>query len=67
MLRIWFIEKLSAANFNTQLPHLYFGAVERKIIESAKDCQTKQDKRTCGMRKGFRDLFPYGNERGYID
>ena len=37
------MKKLSLAVFNTQPPHLYFGGVERRIIETAKRLQKKVD------------------------
>jgi len=48
------VKKLSLAVFNTQPPHLYFGGVERRIMETAKrltsDIQTTV---FSGTKKGF--------------
>ena len=49
------MRKLSLAVFNTQPPHLYFGGVERRIIETAKRLQNEVDTRVyCGTKAGFK-------------
>ncbi len=46
--------KLKVAVFNTQPPHLYFGGVERRIIEVAKNLSDKVDTTIySGTKKGF--------------
>jgi len=48
------LKKLSVAVFNTQPPHLYFGGVERRIVETAKRLLNKVDTRVYSGRKaGF--------------
>ena len=48
------MKKLSVAVFNTQPPHLYFGGVERRIVETAKRLLNKVDTRVYSGRKaGF--------------
>jgi glycosyltransferase involved in cell wall biosynthesis len=48
-------EKLSVAVLNTQPPHLYFGGVERRIIETATRLHDKVGTRIyCGTKKGFK-------------
>src|SRR5665647_3747496 len=37
------MERFSLAVFNTQPPHLYFGGVERRIMETTKRLQTESD------------------------
>ncbi len=47
--------KLRLAVFNTQPPHLYFGGVERRIIETAKRLQTQADVTVySGTKAGFK-------------
>ena len=49
------VKKLRLAVFNTQPPHLYFGGVERRIMETAK--RLHSDVATTvfsGTKKGFR-------------
>jgi glycosyltransferase involved in cell wall biosynthesis len=47
--------KLKVAIFNTQPPHLYFGGVERRIIENAKLLRKDVDTTIyCGSKKGFK-------------
>jgi glycogen(starch) synthase len=47
-------KKLKVAVFNTQPPHLYFGGVERRIIENAKNLRSKVDTAVySGTKKGF--------------
>ena len=49
------MKKLSLAVFNTQPPHLYFGGVERRIVETAKRLLSKVDTRVyCGTKAGFK-------------
>jgi glycosyltransferase involved in cell wall biosynthesis len=46
--------KLKVAVFNTQPPHLYFGGVERRIVETAKRLVNKVDTTVySGTKKGF--------------
>ena len=46
--------KLKVAVFNTQPPHLYFGGVERRIVETAKNLTTEVDTTVySGTKKGF--------------
>jgi glycosyltransferase involved in cell wall biosynthesis len=48
-------KKLSVAVLNTQPPHLYFGGVERRILETAKRLHGKASTRIyCGTKKGFK-------------
>jgi glycosyltransferase involved in cell wall biosynthesis len=48
-------KKLSLAVFNTQPPHLYFGGVERRIIETAKRLVNRVGTRVyCGTKAGFK-------------
>ncbi|MCJ7614604.1 hypothetical protein MUO71_07575, partial [Candidatus Bathyarchaeota archaeon] len=47
--------KLNVAVFNTQPPHLYFGGVERRIIETAKLLTNNVDTTVySGTKKGFK-------------
>jgi glycosyltransferase involved in cell wall biosynthesis len=47
-------EKLKLAVFNTQPPHLYFGGVERRIVETAKLLANEVDMTVySGTKKGF--------------
>lgn len=49
------MKKLNLAVFNTQPPHLYFGGVERRIIETAKRLHTQVDTTVySGTKAGFR-------------
>jgi glycosyltransferase involved in cell wall biosynthesis len=49
------MKKLSLAVFNTQPPHLYFGGVERRIIEIAKRLLNEIDTTVySGTKAGFR-------------
>jgi len=49
------MKKLSLAVFNTQPPHLYFGGVERRIVETAKRLLGQVDMRVyCGTKAGFK-------------
>ena len=48
-------KKLSVAIFNTQPPHLYFGGVERRIVETAKRLRNEVDTTVySGTKAGFR-------------
>jgi glycosyltransferase involved in cell wall biosynthesis len=48
--------KLKVAVFNTQPPHLYFGGVERRIIDVAKRLVNKVDTTVySGTKKGFNE------------
>ena len=49
------MERFSLAVFNTQPPHLYFGGVERRIMETAKRVQTQTDITVySGTKAGFK-------------
>ena len=49
------MKKLSLAVFNTQPPHLYFGGVERRIVETAKSLRNNVDTTVySGTKAGFR-------------
>jgi len=49
------MKKLSLAVFNTQPPHLYFGGVERRIVETAKSLHNNVDTTVySGTKAGFR-------------
>ena len=49
------MKKLSLAVLNTQPPHLYFGGVERRIVETAKRLLNKVDTRVySGTKAGFK-------------
>jgi glycosyltransferase involved in cell wall biosynthesis len=49
------MKKLSLAVFNTQPPHLYFGGVERRIVETAKRLRSEVDITVySGTKAGFR-------------
>jgi glycogen(starch) synthase len=51
------MERFSLAVFNTQPPHLYFGGVERRIMETTKRLQTESDITVYGGTKaGFKKL-----------
>lgn len=44
------------AVFNTQPPHLYYGGVERRIMETTKRMQTEADITVyCGTKAGFKE------------
>ena len=48
--------KLKVAVFNTQPPHLYFGGVERRILENAKHLKDSiQTTVYSGTKKGFKE------------
>lgn len=52
------MRRLQIAVFNTRPPHLYFGGVERRIMEVAKRLQDKADTRVyCGTKKSFRETY----------
>jgi glycosyltransferase involved in cell wall biosynthesis len=49
------VKKLSLAVFNTQPPHLYFGGVERRIVEVAKRLSSHVDTTVySGTKAGFK-------------
>jgi glycosyltransferase involved in cell wall biosynthesis len=49
------MEKLRLAVFNTQPPHLYFGGVERRIMETTKRLQNQADITVfSGTKEGFK-------------
>ena len=49
------MKKLNLAVFNTQPPHLYFGGVERRIVETTKRLRDEVDTTVySGMKAGFR-------------
>jgi glycosyltransferase involved in cell wall biosynthesis len=49
------MDKFKLAIFNTQPPHLYFGGVERRIMETTKRLQTEADIAVyCGTKAGFK-------------
>jgi glycosyltransferase involved in cell wall biosynthesis len=49
------VKKLSLAVFNTQPPHLYFGGVERRIMEMAKSLRNNVDTTVySGTKAGFK-------------
>jgi len=51
------MKKLRVAVFNTQPPHLYFGGVERRVIEVAKDLTTRVKTTVySGTKKGFSEI-----------
>ena len=51
------MKRLSVAVFNTQPPHLYFGGVERRIIEFATRLSNKASTQVyCGTKKGFNKI-----------
>ena len=50
------MEKFQLAVFNTQPPHLYFGGVERRIMETTKRLQTEADIAVySGTKAGFKE------------
>ncbi len=50
------MDKFRLAVFNTQPPHLYFGGVERRIIETTKRLQTEANISVyCGTKAGFKE------------
>src|SRR3990170_1811270 len=51
------MKRLNLAVFNTQPPHLYFGGVERRIMEVAKRLPSKVNTSVyCGTKKGFNEI-----------
>ena len=51
------MEKFRLAVFNTQPPHLYFGGVERRIMETTKRLQNESDITVySGTKAGFKKL-----------
>ena len=60
------MKKLNLAVFNTQPPHLYFGGVERRIVEIAKRLHRKVDTTVySGTKAGFRKPFS-GNGMKFV-
>ncbi|HLN46020.1 MAG TPA: glycosyltransferase family 4 protein [Candidatus Sulfotelmatobacter sp.] len=52
------------AVFNTQPPHLYFGGVERRIVETAKRLENELDITVySGTKKGFKQPITYQGAR----
>ena len=50
------MDRFRLAVFNTQPPHLYFGGVERRIMETAKRLQTESDITVySGTKSGFKE------------
>ena len=50
------LTKFQLAVFNTQPPHLYYGGVERRIIETAKRLQTQAETTVySGTKTGFKE------------
>ena len=50
------MDKLRLAIFNTQPPHLYFGGVEKRILETSKRLQTEADITIySGTKAGFKE------------
>ncbi len=50
-------KKLKLAVFNTQPPHLYFGGVERRIVETTKRLVNEVDAKVySGTKKGFHKI-----------
>ena len=51
------MEKFRLAVFNTQPPHLYFGGVERRIMETTKRLQNQADITVySGTKAGFKEI-----------
>ena len=51
------MKRLNVGVFNTQPPHLYFGGVERRIVEVARRLSNKADTNVyCGTKKGFNKI-----------
>jgi glycosyltransferase involved in cell wall biosynthesis len=49
------MDRFRLAVFNTQPPHLYFGGVERRIMETTKRLQAQADINVyCGTKSGFK-------------
>ncbi|MGD6805497.1 MAG: glycosyltransferase family 4 protein [Candidatus Bathyarchaeia archaeon] len=56
--------KLRLAVFNTQPPHLYFGGVERRIMETAKLIEPEADFTVyCGTKAGFNEPTQIGGAK----
>jgi glycosyltransferase involved in cell wall biosynthesis len=50
------MDRFRLAVFNTQPPHLYFGGVERRIIETTKRLQNQAEIAVyCGTKAGFKE------------
>jgi glycosyltransferase involved in cell wall biosynthesis len=55
------VDRFRLAVFNTQPPHLYFGGVERRIMETTKRLQTQADISVyCGTKAGFKQPVTIG-------
>ena len=55
------MQKLRLAVFNTQPPHLYFGGVERRIMETAKLLGDEVDMTVyCGTKAGLKTPMRFG-------
>ena len=55
------MQKLRLAVFNTQPPHLYFGGVERRIMETAKLLGDEVDMTVyCGTKAGLKAAMRFG-------
>ena len=55
------MDKFRLAVFNTQPPHLYFGGVERRILEVTKRLQDEADISVyCGTKAGFKEAIQIG-------
>ncbi len=53
---VYRMDKFRLAVFNTQPPHLYFGGVERRIMETTKRLQTEADITVySGTKAGFKE------------
>ena len=58
------MERFRLAVFNTQPPHLYFGGVERRIIETTKRMQNQADITVySGTKAGFKEPFAINGVR----
>ncbi|MDX1813609.1 MAG: hypothetical protein R3319_02360, partial [Candidatus Bathyarchaeia archaeon] len=58
------MKKLNLAVFNTQPPHLYFGGVERRIVETAKSLRNQVDMTIySGTKASFRKPTSFNNVR----
>ena len=56
MPEVYRMDRFRLAVFNTQPPHLYYGGVERRIIETAKRLQDTADITVfCGTKAGFKE------------
>ena len=58
------MKKLNLAVFNTQPPHLYFGGVERRIVETAKSLHNQVDMTVySGTKASFRKSTSFNGVR----